>query len=75
MELALFRIIILALLVATPAFAQHEPDATTYQRAIAALQQQRNRAMDDLVNAEIELAKLRAEIEALKKKLPAESKE
>lgn len=61
-------------LLATPALAQQQPpDPATLQRAIAAIQQQRNAALDQAATFQIEAqrladenAKLKAEIEALK---------
>lgn len=72
--------ILLALLV-TPAVAQQQqpPDPTTLQRAIAAVQAQRNAALDQAASMQIEIqrlteenAKLKAEIDAAKK--PADPK-
>jgi len=72
------RIAFLLFIFATPALAQQAPlDPATLQRALAAVQQQRNAAMDQTASAQIEamrlaeeVAKLKAEIEAIKK--PAE---
>lgn len=65
-------------LLATPALAQQAPpDPATLQRAIAAIQAQRNAALDQAASMQIEAqrladenAKLKAEIEALKKDRP-----
>jgi phage shock protein A len=75
-----FRLIILAALLAGPALAEdaHPPTveeiATTANDTIAALQQQRNAAMDQavqlraqMVKTERDLAKARQEIEALRR--------
>lgn len=73
------RFLVLALsLLATPALAQQQPpDPATLQRAIVAIQQQRNQALDQAATMQIEAqrladenAKLKAEIDAMKK--PAE---
>lgn len=64
-----------AVLLSFPAYAQQaqQPDPATLQRAIAAIQQQRNAALDQAATFQIEAqrladenAKLKAEIEALK---------
>lgn len=64
-----------AVLLSFPAYAQQsqQPDPATLQRAITAIQQQRNAALDQAATFQIEAqrladenAKLKAEIEALK---------
>lgn len=70
----LFVAVILFMVMA-PAFAQQQPpDPASLQKAIVVLQQQRNNAMDQAAGAQAEAmrlvdenAKLKAEIEALKK--------
>lgn len=57
------------LLLATPAAAQQQPDVATLQRVIAALQAQRNQAMDVAANIEVQRAALAEEIEKLKAKI------
>lgn len=75
----MFRCLIVSLLLlATPAIAQQQPpDQATMQRAIAAIQAQRNAALDQAASIQVEAqrladenAKLKAEIEALKKDQP-----
>lgn len=70
------RLCLLFILLATPAFAQQQtpPDPATLQRAIAAIQAQRNAALDQAASMQIEAqrlaeenTKLKSEIEALKK--------
>ena len=71
----MIRLAILLSLLVTPAFAQQQPpDPATLQRAIAAIQAQRNAALDQAASMQIEAQrlaednqKLRAEIESLKK--------
>lgn len=71
----MIRLVILIALIATPALAQqHPPDPATLQRAIAAIQAQRNAALDQAASMQIEAQrlgeenkKLKDEIEALKK--------
>lgn len=70
------------LLLASPAFAQQAPtDPATLQRAITILQQQRNQALDMQANSEMraaqlteENAKLKAELDELRKKQPPAKK-
>jgi hypothetical protein len=69
------RLIFAFTLLAAPALAQQAPpDPATLQRAITAIQQQRNSALDQAASMQIEAqrladenAKLKAEIEELKK--------
>lgn len=52
------KIMIAAVLLASPAFAQQQPDPRFMQRAIAALQSQRNQALDAAAGAEARAAEL-----------------
>lgn len=70
-------IFVLFLLLASPAFAQQAPDPAFLQRALTALQTQRNVAMDSAAVAEAklaamadELAKAQARIKELEPKKP-----
>jgi len=60
--------LLLLLLLATPAQAQQQqqPDTATLQKAITALQQQRNQAWDAAAAAQIEVQKLSEELAKLK---------
>lgn len=69
------RLLILACLLATPAFAQQAPDPAMLQRAIVALQGQRNQAADNAAALEVraaaladDLAKAQARIKELEPK-------
>lgn len=70
----MIRLALLLAALATPAFAQQAPpDPITLQRAIAAIQQQRERFANEAASYQIEAqrladenAKLKAEIEKLK---------
>lgn len=70
----MIRLALLLTLFANPALAQQAaPDPVTLQRAVSAIQQQRNAALDQAASFQIEVqrlteenAKLKAEIEALK---------
>jgi hypothetical protein len=52
------KIALLFMLAASPAFGQQQPDAQFLQRAIAALQAQRNQALDAAASAEARAAGL-----------------
>jgi septal ring factor EnvC (AmiA/AmiB activator) len=65
----MFRLISILLLVATPALAQQPADPVFMQNAIAALAQQRNRAMDEAAGLSAQLAKANTEIAELKKQI------
>lgn len=66
----MFRCMIaFAVLIATPALAQQQPDIATLQRVIAILQQQRNQAMDTLASSEVQRAVLAEEIERFKARI------
>lgn len=52
------RLAIVLALISTPAFAQQQPDPAFMQRALAALQNQRNTAMDSAAAAEAKAAGL-----------------
>jgi septal ring factor EnvC (AmiA/AmiB activator) len=75
-------IIVALLALSVPALAQQPPsqvDPVLMQQAIAALQAQRNRALDEAAQAEAQLGKetaenadLKKQIEALKPKEPVE---
>lgn len=59
----------LILLIASPALAQQQPDPALMQRALAAMQAQRNQALDIAAEREaqlmLELAKAQARIKEL----------
>lgn len=68
------------LLLASPALAQQQPDPAAMQKAIQALQAQRNAALDQAAGAQVQAAtlaeentKLKAQIEELKKKAAADT--
>ncbi len=74
-------ILLILTLLAAPALAQQQPDPATLQRAIAAIQAQRNAALDQSASMQIEVqrladenAKLKAELDALKKPQPPAGK-
>jgi hypothetical protein len=80
-EIRMKRLAILLLLAASPAFAQQQPDAQFLQRAIVALQTQRNQALDAAAGAEAraagladDLAKAQARIKELEQKQEAPPK-
>ena len=52
------RLVCAILLLATPAFAQQQPDPAFLQRALASMQSQRNQAMDALAVSEAKSAGL-----------------
>ena len=52
------RLVFAILLLATPAFAQQQPDPAFLQRALASMQSQRNQAMDALAVSEAKSAGL-----------------
>lgn len=60
--------LVVFMLISTAAFSQ-DADPKLMQQAIAALQAQRNRAMDEAASAEARLLKAQQEIEDLKKQL------
>jgi hypothetical protein len=71
---AAWVVLVISVTYACTARAQQLPDVATLQRAITILQQRRNAAMDALANCDVqraalaeEVAKLKAEIEKLKK--------
>jgi hypothetical protein len=73
--------ILLLLLAASPASAQQQPDPQFMQRAIAALQTQRNQALDTAAGAEAraagladDLARAQARIKELEQKQEAPPK-
>lgn len=77
------RLIVIVCLIATPAFAQQQPhpDPMTLQRAINALQAQRNQAFDLAASWEArangladDLAKAQARIKELEPKTEPEKK-
>jgi hypothetical protein len=77
------KIVLASFILATPAFAQQQPDASFLQRAINTLQTQRNTALDAQAVAEArasgfteELAKANAKIKELEDKVnpPKEDK-
>lgn len=66
------RLLILACLLATPAIAQQQPDPAMLQRAIGAVQAQRNQALDQAASCSAsagsladELTKAQARIKTL----------
>ena len=59
-------ILLLAVMVVTPALAQQQPDPAMLQKAIAVLQQQRNEAMDKAAAAEVKASQLADELQKLK---------
>ncbi len=73
--------LILALAISTSARAQQQPDPVVLQRAVAALQAQRNQALDSAAAAEVraagladDLAKAQARIKELEPKPEAPAK-
>lgn len=71
----MIRLVAMLALFVTPALAQQQPpDPATLQRAIAAIQQQRNAALDQAASMQIEAqrladenAKLKARVDELEK--------
>jgi hypothetical protein len=68
-------LLIVFLLLSTPALAQQQPDPMFLQRALAVVQAQRNQALDAVAGSEAkvsgltdELAKATAQIKALRDK-------
>lgn len=55
-------LIIAALLSVSPAFAQQQPDPETLQRAIQAVQLQRNQALDISANLQVQLSKVQEDL-------------
>jgi glutaredoxin-related protein len=71
------RLLVLAMLLATPALAQQPqqpPDSGFLQKALQAMQQQRNQAMDSVAVLQAQMEQLREELakanEAAKKSEP-----
>lgn len=60
------RLAILAALLAFPAIAQQQPDPAALQKIAAALQAQRNEAMDKAALAEARAVQLAEEVQRLK---------
>lgn len=71
------KLAVFFLLVASPALAQQLPDVALLQRALAAMQSQRNQAMDIAAEREaqlmVELAKAQAKLKEIESK-PAPEK-
>lgn len=61
--------LIFLLLFVGPAYSQQQSDPKFLESAIAALQAQRNRALDEAASAEAQLTKAQQELADLKKQL------
>lgn len=67
------KLAVLILLIASPALAQQQPpDPAFLQRALGAMQAQRNQAMDSAAVSEAKLAEALARIKTLEASAPKE---
>jgi len=73
----MWRLIIVFVLISTPAFAQQQPDPAFLQQALIAMQQQRNAALDGQAQSQamaaVEIAKLKARIAEMEKPAAADA--
>lgn len=65
----MIRAVLLLALLAAPAFAQQSPDPAALQKAILALQSQRNAALDQAAGFQVQAATLAEENDKLKKQV------